>query len=92
LVTAGVEERIGHDDDSAGPLFDEGREGRLNVGFGADVQIQVLLPQPVRCFHDFGFVDGGIRIVRVRQNRNHGGARHQVAQQLQTFRRQDSGE
>ena len=48
LIAPAVEERIGANDERAGPLLDHGCEGRVDVAFGAGIQDMELQPQRAR--------------------------------------------
>jgi hypothetical protein len=87
LIAPAVEERIRTDQERAEPLLDKSLEGYVDVAFGASVQKTERPPTCARCglyFFCFGF---RVRIFRVDEHGDGGGAGHRRDKQLQPFRR-----
>src|SRR5207247_2636999 len=67
LVAPAADERIAGDDEPAGMQFDEGREGGIDLAFGAGLQDVEPYPLRARCFLHIWDQGRGSRAVRVYQ-------------------------
>ena len=82
MITPGVEQSIGGQEQGLWPLSTKCCEGGINVAFGAGIHDAELLPKFLRRFANVRQVPPGVRIGRVYKNGNYGGLGHEFAQQL----------
>ena len=83
LLAPAVEERIGADDERAGMQLDEGREGGVDLAFGAGLQDMELQPLRARRLLHVSHRCARHRIVRVHEQGDHLGLGNQLGQQLE---------
>jgi hypothetical protein len=77
LFAVGVKERAHFDDERAGVFLDQGRKGRIDVGFGSGSENEKLLRDSTRRCLDIFDPRSGNRIIRVDEGGDDGGIRYQ---------------
>ena len=88
LLAPAGEERIRADNKPAGMKFGEGREGGIDLAFGAGLQDRELELLRAHSFLDVSYCKLDIRTVRVHQQGDHLGLGNQLGQQLEPLGRQ----
>ena len=94
LLASGAKDRIGRDDECAGLPLGEGCESGIDLVFGGGLEDSEPHPRRARRFlhsRDQRLVMCS-RTVRVYQQGNNLGLRHQLGEQLEPFRHQLDGE
>src|SRR5438128_253473 len=88
LFVPEAKEGIAGDVKRSRPLLDEVFEGGVDLTLGAGSKQDESQAESACSTLGFVLLELGIRVVRVQDHRNNGGAGNQIVQQLQSLRRQ----
>ena len=91
LIAAAGEERIGNDDEGAGPLLHDICKGYFKIAFAAGVNDAELLSEQAGCFANISKPPFGARRVRIHEYGNGASSRNQFAKQFHALRLQGGG-